>query len=79
MLGGSAEGADVEKTPVARQHGAVLHPDLRGQRSILLSALSVLGAILYNIAASLIGGIGVTLRRRLIPGPHRFGAGTNLR
>ena len=28
---------------------------------ILLTVLSVLGALVYNIAASLIGGIGVTL------------------
>ena len=28
---------------------------------ILLTALSVLAALLYNIAAALIGGIGVTL------------------
>ena len=60
MLGGSAEGADIKKF-LSLGNTALFSTLISVVNVILLSALSVLGAILYNIAASLIGGIGVTL------------------
>ena len=59
MLGGSAEGADI-KTFLSLGNTALFSTLISVVNVSLLSALSVLGAILYNIAASLIGGIGVT-------------------
>ncbi|MGW2674699.1 DUF3566 domain-containing protein [Kocuria rhizophila] len=60
MLGGSAEGADIKKF-LSLGNTALFSTLISVVNVILLSALSVLGALLYNIAASLIGGIGVTL------------------
>ncbi|WP_423447093.1 DUF3566 domain-containing protein [Kocuria sp. KSNUG] len=60
MLGGSAEGADIKEF-LSLGNTALFSTLISVVNVILLSALSVLGALLYNIAASLIGGIGVTL------------------
>ncbi|BAG28354.1 hypothetical membrane protein [Kocuria rhizophila DC2201] len=60
MLGGSAEGTDIKQF-LSLGNVALFATLISVVNVILLSALSVLGAILYNIAASLIGGIGVTL------------------
>ena len=60
MLGGSAEGADIKKF-LSLGNTALFSTLISVVNVILLSAFTVLGAILYNIAASLIGGIGVTL------------------
>ncbi|MGX0886873.1 transmembrane protein DUF3566 [Kocuria rhizophila] len=60
MLGGSAEGTDIKQF-LSLGNVALFATLISVVNVILLSVLSVLGAILYNIAASLIGGIGVTL------------------
>ena len=60
MLGGSAGGADIRKI-LSLGNVALASTLISVVNVILLSVLSVLGAILYNLAAALIGGIGVTL------------------
>ncbi|GEC99865.1 membrane protein [Kocuria varians] len=59
-LGGNAGGTDIKKF-LSLGNVALFATVISVTNVILLSVLSVLGALLYNIAASLIGGIGVTL------------------
>ena len=60
MLGGSAGGADIKRF-LSLGNVALFATIISVVNVILLTVLSVLGALVYNIAASLIGGIGVTL------------------
>ena len=60
MLGGNAGGTDVKEF-LSLGNVALFATIISVVNVILLTALSVLGALLYNIAAALIGGIGVTL------------------
>lgn len=60
MLGGNAGGTDIKEF-LSLGNVALFATIISVVNVILLTALSVLGALLYNIAAALIGGIGVTL------------------
>ena len=60
MLGGNADGTDIKEF-LSLGNVALFATIISVVNVILLTALSVLGALLYNIAAALIGGIGVTL------------------
>lgn len=60
MLGGNAGDTDVRDF-LSLGNVALFATVISVLNVILLTALSVLGALLYNIAAALIGGIGVTL------------------
>lgn len=60
MLGGNANGTDIKEF-LSLGNVALFATVISVVNVILLTALSVLGALLYNIAAALIGGIGVTL------------------
>ncbi|GAA2515985.1 DUF3566 domain-containing protein [Kocuria salsicia] len=60
MLGGNAGGTDIKRF-LSLGNVALFATVISVANVILLSVLSVLASLLYNIAASLIGGIGVTL------------------
>ena len=60
MLGGSAEGTNI-KDFLSVGHVALFATVISVANVILLTALSVLTALLYNLAAALIGGVGLTL------------------
>ncbi|MEX3599015.1 DUF3566 domain-containing protein [Kocuria carniphila] len=60
MLGGNVGGTDIKEF-LSLGNVALFATIISVVNVILLTALSVLGALLYNIAAALIGGIGVTL------------------
>lgn len=60
MLGGNAGDTDIKKF-LSLGNVALFSTVIAVVNVILLTALSVLGAMLYNLAAALIGGIGVTL------------------
>lgn len=60
MLGGNAGGTDIKEF-LSLGNVALFATIISVVNVILLTALAVLGALLYNIAAALIGGIGVTL------------------
>lgn len=60
MLGGSAGQANI-KDFLSVGNVALFATVISVANVILLTALSVLAALLYNIAAALIGGIGLTL------------------
>lgn len=60
MLGGSAGETNIKEF-LSVGNVALFATVISVANVILLTALSVLAALLYNIAAALIGGIGVTL------------------
>ena len=60
MLGGNAGGTDIKQF-LSLGRVALFATVISVVNVILLTALSVLAALLYNIAAALIGGVGVTL------------------
>jgi hypothetical protein len=60
MLGGTGGALDV-KDLLSLGQVAIFATIVSVVNVILLTALSVLGALLYNIAAALVGGVGLTL------------------